>query len=214
MECEAARERYVEDLVAGQAASEEVARHLAGCPACREEVGALAGSWAALGALPVPDPSPEIARRLRRRVRRERLGEALRSLQAWQRAALAGVAGFAVSVALSLAVPYETMIRLCQALAPPSLPAPAAHLAAGILYGLLPMLVGSVVDTRGPRGVRLVETLEGVFVFLLVLVPYVLWRCGAFPVPSLAGFMGGVALGALVGGIAGIEWRARHAWAP
>lgn len=214
MECEAVRERYVEDLVAAQAASEEVARHLAGCPACREEAGVLAGSWAALAALPVPEPSPEIARRLRRRVRRERLREALGSLEAWQRAALAGVAGFAVSVALSLAVPYEMMVRLCQALAPPSLPAPAAYLAAGILYGLLPMLVGSVVDSRGPRGVRLLETLEGVFVFLLVLVPYVLWRCGTFPVPSLAGFLGGIALGALVGGTAGIGWRARHAWAP
>ena len=199
MDCHAVRELHVEALIAGRAASEEVERHLAACPACREETQALAATWTALAALPVLEPSPEVARRLHRRVRWEGIRESLASIESWQRAALAGVAGFVLSVVLSLLVPYQTMVALCQTIAPPSVPAPAAYLLAGVLYGLLPMLIGTA--------------LEAVFVFLLVLVPYVLLRCGEFPVSLLAGFVGGIALGATLGSAAGTGLRRRHAWA-
>jgi hypothetical protein len=212
MDCQAVRELYVETLIAGRA-SEEVQRHLAACRSCREETHTLAATWTALAALPVLEPSPAIARRLQRCVRWEGIREALASIESWQRAALAGVGGFVVSVVLSLLVPYETMVAFCQAVAPPSVPAPAAYLLAGVLYGLLPMLIGTTLEARGPRVVGLMGTLEAVIVFLLVLVPYVLLRCGDFPVPLLAGFVGGIALGATLGSAAGTGLRRQRAWA-
>jgi predicted anti-sigma-YlaC factor YlaD len=213
MDCHAAREVYVEALMAGRAASEEIERHFATCPACREETQALAGTWAALAALPVLEPSPGVTRRLRRRVRWEGIQEILASIESWQRAALAGVAGFVVSVVLSLLVPYDTMVAFCQVIAPRSVPVPVAYLLAGVLYGLLPMLVGSALEARGRRAVGLMGTLEAVLVFLLVLVPYVLLRCGEFPVSLLTGFVGGIALGAALGSAAGTGLRRRRAWA-
>jgi hypothetical protein len=213
MDCQAIRELYVEGLIAGRAGSEEVEHHLAGCSTCQEETRALAATWAALAALPVLEPSPDVARRLHRRVRWEGIREALESIESWQRAALAGVAGFVVSVVLSLLVPYDTMVTFCQAIAPPSVPAPAAYLLAGVLYGLLPMLIGTGLEARGPRVVGLMGTLEAVLVFLLVLVPYVLLRCSEFPVSLLVGFVGGIALGATLGSAAGTGLRRRRAWA-
>lgn len=194
-------------------ASEEVERHLAACPPCREETHTLAAAWAALAALPALEPSPDVARRLHRRLRWEGIREVLASTEAWQRAALAGVGGFVVSVVLSLLVPYETMVAFCQAIAPPSVPAPAAYLLAGVLYGLLPMLIGTALTARGARAVSLMGTLEAVLVFLLVLVPYVLLRCGEFPVSLLAGFVGGIVLGATLGSAAGTGLRRQRAWA-
>jgi hypothetical protein len=93
----------------------------------------LAGTWTTLAALPVLEPSPQLARHLHRRVRWEGIRETLASIESWQRAALAGVAGFVVSVALSLLVPYDAMVAFCQAIAPSSVPAPAAYLLAGVL---------------------------------------------------------------------------------
>lgn len=213
MDCQSVREFFVEGLIAGRASSQEVDRHLATCPACREEMQTLAGAWTALAALPVLEPSPQLARRLHRRVCWERLRETLASIESWQRAALAGVAGFVVSVVLSLVVPYDTMVAFCQAIAPPSVPAPAAYLLAGVLYGLLPMLIGTALQARSPRVVGLTGTLEAVLIFLLVLAPYVLLLCGEFPVPLLAGFLGGIALGAALGGAAGARLHRRHAFA-
>jgi anti-sigma factor RsiW len=213
MDCESVRELYLEGLVAGRAASQEVERHLATCPACRQEIQTLVGTWAALAALPVLEPHPEVAQRLHRRVRWEGIRETHASIEAWQRAALAGVAGFVVSVVLSLLVPYDTMVAFCQVIAPPSVPAPAAYLLAGVLYGLLPMLVGTALEARSSRVVRLTGALEAVLVFLLVLAPYVLLLCGEFPAPLLAGFLGGIALGAVLGGAAGAGLHRRHAFA-
>lgn len=213
MDCQAVRQRYVEVLIAGRAVSGEVERHLTACPPCREDTHTLAATWTALAALPVLEPSPAVARRVQRSVRWEGNREALASIESWRRAALAGVAAFVVSVVLSLMVPYETIVAFCQAIAPPSVPAPAPYLLAGVLYGLLPMLIGTTIEARGPRVVGLMGTLEAVIVFLLVLVPYVVLRCGEFPVPLLAGFVGGIALGATLGSAAGTGLRRRRAWA-
>jgi len=212
MDCQAVQELYVEALIAGRPASGEVEPHLAACHPCREETQTLAATWTALAVLPVLKPSPAVARRLQRRVRWEGIREALASIESWQRAALAGVAAFVVSVVLSLLVPYETMVAFCQAIAPPSVPAPAAYLLAGVLYGLLPMLIGTTLEARGPRVVGLMGTLEAVIVFLLVLVPYVVLRCGEFPVPLLAGFVGGIGLGATLGSAAGTGLRRGRVW--
>ncbi|MBI2561953.1 MAG: zf-HC2 domain-containing protein [candidate division NC10 bacterium] len=213
MDCQAVRELYLEGLIGGRAASPEVERHLAVCPACREEAQKLAATWTVLATLPLLEPSRDVARCLYRRVRWEGVREALASIESWQRAALAGVAGFVVSVVLSLLVPYETMVAFCQAIAPPSVPAPAAYLLAGVLYGLLPMVIGTALEARSTHVIGLMGTLEAVIVFLLVLVPYVLLRCGEFPASLLAGFVGGIALGAMLGSAAGTGLRRRRAWA-
>src|SRR6266849_2112555 len=108
MDCQAIREGYVEALVAGRAAPAEVDRHVAACPACREEVQGLARTWSALATVPLLTSAAEVAQQLYRRMRWERVRDTLTWIGAWQRAALAGVAGFVASVLLSLLVPYHT----------------------------------------------------------------------------------------------------------
>jgi hypothetical protein len=75
------------------------------------------------------------------------------------------------------------------------------------------MLIGTALEASGARVVGLTGMLEAVLVFLLVLVPYVLLRCGEFPVPLLAGFVGGIALGAALGGTAGAGLHRWHSFA-
>lgn len=210
MECERVRELYVEALAAGRAPAGEVAGHVQTCVGCREEVPELSATWRLLEVLPALEPRAEVAARLGRRLRWERARETVVALERWQHAALAGVFGFVLSVLLGLAVPYQTLVDLCSRLVSTVLPTPAAYLVAGMVYGLLPMAAGAaLLGRRGPRSgaVGLVETL---LVFLVVLVPYLILRCSEFPPPLLAGFIGGITLGALAGG-AGAAWLRRHA---
>ena len=60
---------------------------------------------------------------------------------------------------------------------------PVACLLAGVLYGLLPVLIGSTLEARGPRAFRLMSAFEEVLVFLLVLVPHTCC-CAAVSSPS------------------------------
>lgn len=213
MNCDEVRERYIEALAAGLTGASEVERHLTTCTSCQDEVRALAGTWEALAALPLLEPSAGVARRLHRRLRWEALREAVTSLESWQRAALAGVAGFVASVVLSLVVPYQTMVRLCEAIAPNGLPTPAAYLIAGLLYGLLPMALGTALEARKTAFFGLPGALEAALVFMVVLGPYVVLRCGEFSAALLVGFVGGIALGAVVGSVAGIKVLRQAAWA-
>ncbi len=213
MECEAARELYVEALAAGRPAPAEVEGHAERCGACQVELARLEAAWAAVASLPPLEAPAGGVQAIRRRIRWEAAREALTSIDAWQRGALAGVAGFAASVLLSLLVPYEAMVALCQRLAPPPVPAPAAFLLAGLVYGLLPMLAAAALEHRAGGIARVIGGLEAVLVFFVVLVPYVLLRCGDFPVPLLAGFLAGIALGALFGEAASAGLRRRRAFA-
>ncbi len=213
MNCDEVRERYIEALAAGLAVADEVEHHLTRCRSCQDEVRTLAGTWEALSGLPLLEPSAGVARRLHRRLRWEALREAVTSLESWQCAALAGVAGFVVSVLLSLLVPYEAMVRLCESIAPTSVPTPAAYLMAGVLYGLLPMALGTALEARKTALFGLPGALEAALVFMVVLGPYVVLRCGEFPANLLVGFVGGVALGAVVGSVAGTKVLRQAAWA-
>ena len=212
MNCEAAREAFLTACVSGSPAPEEAGLHARECPACADETRRLADTWAALGALPLLEPSPRVSRRLRRRLGWEVARDALGSVGSWQRAALAGVGGFALSFILSLLLPYDLMVALCRAAAPETMPAATAYLGAGFLYGLVPM--GIVAGLQGGRGgalAGLVGVLEASIVFLVVVVPYVVAACG-FPPPLLVGFVGGIGLGALGGGAAAVGLRRRIAW--
>lgn len=213
MKCEAAREVYAEALAAQRPARPEVERHTARCEACRREVAGLSATWQAMASLPVVSPPPGVARAIRRRVRWEVAREVLTSIDAWQRGALAGVAGFVASVVLSLLVPYDTMVAVCRRLVPEAVPTLGAYLVAGLMYGLVPMLVAAMLERRAAGVSRLVGGLEAVLVFLVVLVPYVLLRCGAFPAALLGGFLAGIALGAISGEAASFRLRRGRAFA-
>lgn len=209
MDCQTVRELYVASLLGPGLGSVEVDRHLASCPGCRQELLGLAATWAALGDLPLAEPSPAVARRLRRRLRLEAAREALGSLAHWQQAALVGVMGFVVSVLLSLSLPYDTIVAICREIVPSVLPTPGAYLVAGVVYGLVPMALGSALLTRllAPHG--LVGALEAAAVFLAVLLPYAVLLCGEFPLALLIGFLGGITAGAVAGSLAG-TWLTRR----
>ncbi len=212
MNCEPAREAFLTACVAGSPASDEAQLHARECPACADEARRLADTWAALGALPLLELSAGASRQLRRRLRWEAARDALGSVGSWQRAALAGVGGFVLSIIFSLLLPYDSMVALCRALVPETIPAAAAYLGAGFLYGLVPM--GIVAALQGRRGGALggvVGVIEASVVFVVVAVPYVVAACG-FPSPLLVGFVGGMALGALGGGTAAVGLRRRLAW--
>jgi predicted anti-sigma-YlaC factor YlaD len=213
MNCEEVRQLYLADLTGEQPKPEGVERHLETCSACRQELQALAATWTALAGLSLIEPDPRIGRALRRRVRWEAAREVIASVESWQRAALAGVAGFVVSVLLSLIVPYDAMVRLCESIAPTSMPAAGSYLLAGLLYGLLPMVLGTAFGARNRAFFGLPGAVEAALVFMAVLVPYVALRCGEFPAALFVGFVSGIALGAVVGGVAGIRVPRRAAWA-
>lgn len=212
MDCEDVRAAYVESLVAGQRMVDAATHHLAACPDCREEAERLGATWTALGRLPLAEPSERVGRALRRRVRWEAAREALRSLERWQEAALVGVVGFLLSVLLGLAVPYEVMIAACQAIVP-TVATPLAYLMSGIVYGLIPMALSVAADAWRRRVPGVLGSVEAPVVFLVALVPYVLLRCGEFPLAVLTGFIAGIASGAVLGGSAGAWLGRRHAWA-
>lgn len=212
MDCEEVRELYLADLAGYQPEPEGVARHLETCSACRQELQAITTMWTALGGLPLIEPDQRVGQKLHRRVRWEAARETLLSPERWRQAALVGVVGFVVSVLLALIVPYEAMVAACREVVAAVLPTPLAYLLAGVVYGLVPLLVGTVFQARWAGASRVVGALEGPAVFLVALVPYVVLRCGDFPPALLTGFIGGIALGAIVGGATGTVIGRRLAW--
>lgn len=212
MDCDAVRAAYLESLVERAATgTEAVVRHIETCPGCRDEIRALGAVWEALGALPLAEPSAEARRGLIRRLRWAAAVEPLRSIESWQQAALAGVVGFLVSVLFSLLVPYEAMVAACESVAA-ALPTGVAYLMGGFLYGLAPMAIAVAVQARRQVTSGIVAALEAPFVFLVALVPYVVIRCAEFPPALLAGFVAGLATGAVLGGGAGAWLGRRHAF--
>lgn len=148
MGCESALEQYVGTLTAGRAPLERVGQHLAWCRACRGETEDLAATWTVLAALPPVEPSPDVGRRLGRRVRWAAVGETLTSVERWQQAALAGVVGFILFVLLSLFVPFHTMVAVYRDIVPSVMPVPASYLFAGLLYGVVPMTIGTALQVQ------------------------------------------------------------------
>lgn len=212
MNCERVPELFLDALTPGQPRPQAVDRHLEMCSACRREIDALVATWAALEALPLTEPDPRIGRKLRRLVLWETARETLASLERWRQAALVGVVSFVLSVLLAFAVPYQTMVAACREIVAGVLPTPLAFLLAGVLYGLVPLLIGTAWQARRAGAPGVVGVLEAPLVFLVALVPYVVLRCGEFPLALLTGFIGGIAVGAIAGGGAGTWLGRRHAW--
>lgn len=213
MDCAAAREAYLGRLLAGDPASTEVDRHLAACAACREELAGLAATWTALETLRSPEPPAAVARRLRRRLRWAVAMEGLRSRERWERAAARAVLGFLLSVLLSLALPYDLTVALCRELLRALLPTPAAYALAGLLYGLIPMAAAAAWRGRRDAAPETLGALQASLLFVVLLLPYAVARCGDFPLPLLAGFLLGMAAGSAVGATGGARLSHRRGWA-
>ena len=206
MECREVRARLVEWLSVEptEPERETLRRHLDRCRACAEELAALRETWELLGRSPAPEPDPAVGRRLLRQVRWWTLRDALLTPEGWRAAALAAAIGVALSIGLSLLIPYNTLVALCRQL----VPEPGAFLLAGAVYGLMPLALGALVArrSRGPW----VMTAETTFLFLILLAPYVVVQCREFPLPALVSFIGGLALGALGGSLVAIRLRPSH----
>jgi hypothetical protein len=211
MECEAARELYVEALAAGRPAPAEVEGHAESCGACRVELARLEAGLGGDGLAPAargtggrrpgdppPDPvgsgsgGPDLDRRLA--ARRPGRGGGLRRL------------GFAVA-----ARPVRGDGRVLPATRAAA--RAGAFLLAGLAYGLLPMLAAAALEHRSGGIARVIGGLEAVLVFFVVLVPYIVLCCGDFPVPLLAGFLAGIVLRAVFGEAASADLRRRMAFA-
>lgn len=212
MDCDTARDLAIDGLAAGRSMPDDVTAHVRGCRGCREELRSLEEASAALVALPLSTPPPAVRRRLTQRIRRESARRALVSLESWQRAAFTGVSAFVLALVLSLVLPFETMVDACRALARGALPTPATGLLAGLIYGVLPMIGGMALGWPRTGASGAVSALEAAVVFMVVLTPYVLLRCGEFPLPLLAGFIAGIALGASGGSTIGVGLRHRLSW--
>ena len=213
MNCQRAQETYLDSLGGARPRPGDVDGHLASCEDCREELQGLAATWNALGGLPLLEPSSGTTTRLYRRLRWARARETLVSVEGWQTAALAGVVGFVLSVLLALVVPYETMVDVCRRVVTAALPGPGAYVLAGIVYGLVPMAIAGAFPARKADGAGVVYAVEAAAVFLVVLAPYIVLRCSEFPLALFAGFLTGIAAGAVAGGSTAIWLGRRRAWA-
>lgn len=209
MECQQVREELASELVmgAGGVEPEPVARHLEACAACRAELDILRESWTALAQWPEARPGEEVRARLLRQIRRRQVREAVFTVSGWTPAVLAAVVGVALSLGLSLLIPYSALVSLCRQALQVADSHPVAFLIAGMMYGV-PLAVGAWLILRRAMAGTVVGSLEASFLFLLILAPYVIVQCREFPPPLQAAFVSGLGGAALVSSLAAL-WLAR-----
>jgi len=209
MECEEVRDRLAELLLEGnQRPPQPLARHLEGCQGCRAALEELTRTWALLGASTDVEPSPAVRTRLVRRVRSLALRESLLTVRGWTPAVLAGVIGVALSLGLSLLVPYSLLVSVCQRVFQLPEPELASYMMAGMIYGL-PLALGALVALRRLEVWGFLRSLEAAVLFFLILAPYAIVQCREFPPVLQAAFLAGMAIGALVGSGCGV-WLGRR----
>lgn len=208
MECQQARELFLASLTRepGDYAP-AVREHCEACEGCRAELNALSQTWTLLGRWPDAEPSPAIRTRLVRRVRWLALSESLLTVKGWTPAVLAGVIGVALSLGLSLLVPYHLLISLCQQAFQLS-DRGAPYLMAGMIYGA-PLAFGTLIALRHPLAWGFVRGLEATVLFLLILTPYAIAQCREFPPALQISFVTGMGIGALLGSVSGV-WLGRR----
>lgn len=209
MECQQVREELASRLATGAEGTwpEPVAQHLEACAACRAELDVLRDSWAALARWPEARPGEEVRARLLGQVRRRLAREAVFTVSGWTPAVLAAVVGVALSLGLSLLVPYSALVSLCRQAFQIADSHPAAFLIAGMVYGV-PLAVGVWLIRRRAMAGTVVGSLEASLLFLLILAPYVIIQCREFPPPLQAAFVSGLGGAAVVSSLAAL-WLAR-----
>lgn len=185
--------------------------HLAGCASCRAELEAFRETWWAVGALPVPRPTPDLEARVLARVRVEavppRTGRFVRRLRLL-RVPIVALIAVLLSIGLSRLLPYEAAARLCREalegfpLASGLSDAASAFLV-GILYAALPVLLMALLTARLNGRRLLVEGGGTAAFFVLVLTPYALAVCWALPAAFIGSLLAGLTAGAFTGGLGG-----------
>lgn|SRR5574337_1098528 len=205
MECQQVREELASGLVMGAGGTwpEPVARHLEACAACRAELAVLRDSWAALAHWPEAQPGEKVRARLLGQVRRRLAREAVFTVSGWTPAVLAAVVGVALSLGLSLLIPYSALVSLCRQALQVADSHPVAFLIAGMVYGV-PLAGGAWLIRRRVMAGTVVGSLEASLLFLLILAPYVIVQCREFPPSLQVAFVSGLAGGAVVSSLAGV----------
>jgi hypothetical protein len=191
--------------------------HLAACDCCRGELAAFRATWDRLGQWPVPAMDPRIERDILARVEQEAatLGGQFRPVAT----TLAAVAAVLLSIVASAFLPYERTFQLCrEALrgfsAFAGLPDSAVFFVAGVLYGLIPLLLVGLVSARlmGGAGALWHGAATSV-AFALLMTPYVLLVCSALPGLFTVAILAGIGLGGLSGSAGGL-WLGSRAFRP
>ncbi len=210
MTCEQIREELTSRLVfkAGSPWPEPVAAHLEACAGCRAELDSLQETWVLIAQWSEVPPGQAIRARLIQRVRRQLLRDSILTVSGWTRAVLAAVIGVALSLGVSLLVPYSLLISLCRQALQVSDPHVAPYLLAGMVYGL-PLGLGIFILRRQALG-SVVGSLEASLLFLVILAPYVIAQCREFAPALQVAFVSGLGGGALLSSLAGL-WLARPA---
>ena len=178
--------------------------HLRSCPACQAEAEGFTETWNALATLPDAEVPARVWQRIQSRLPVP-VGRAARNIP-W--AAAAAVLGVLVSIAASWLLPYERAVRLCSErlrdfFAAP-LPDPATAFGVGILYGLLPLGLTTLVAARWLSHTGRHPGICTGLLFGGLVVPYVIIACGGLPALFTAALMAGILAGGLAGGPAGI----------
>ncbi len=210
MECEQVRSEFAILLPGGEGAraAEPIVRHLEECPGCRSEFESLRRTWALLGQLPEAIPGHAIERRLMRRVKLAAFKESVLTVEAWASAGRVALIGIALSIGLSLLVPYESLVAVCRELMQATEPAEVPYLVAGMAYGV-PLAVGAWLTRRQLRGGAMIGAVESSLLFLVLLVPYVIVRCRDFTPALVLTFVSGLAVGAVAPTMASL-WLAQR----
>ncbi len=195
----------------------EFEAHLAACACCREELAAFREAWDRLGRWRVPAVDRRIERDLLARVEQEAatLGSRLRPVAT----IVASVPAVLLSIVASAFLPYERAFELCrEALrgfnAFARLPDGAVFFVAGVLYGVIPLLLVGLVSARlmGGAGALVRGTATSV-AFAVLMTPYVLIVCSALPGLFTAAILAGIGLGGLSGSAGGL-WLGSRSWRP
>lgn len=210
MECHQAQQLFPASL-SGELSDQSVValrEHCEACERCRAELNALSQTWTLLGRWPDAEPAPEIGTHLRRQIRRMALRESTLTVRGWTPAVLAGVIGVALSLGLSLLVPYSLLVSLCRQVFQVSDPHGAPYLVAGIIYGA-PLALGALIALTRPAAWGFLRSLQATLLFLLILAPYAIVQCREFPPALQLAFLSGMGVGALLGAAGGV-WLGRH----
>jgi anti-sigma factor RsiW len=194
------------DVDAGTRA--ELEAHLATCAPCGNELAGLRDAWEHLREWEDEVAPPHLLRSIEARWAVAPVA-ARGMFHPWV-VGLTALAAALLSIGNSLLIPYERAFALCAALLRSlpifvNLPDPVAFFVAGILYGLLPLLIVAAVAGRLAGNRWTAHGVVAGILFMLLVTPYALIVCSALPAAFTAALIGGMAFGALSGSLGGFS---------